>query len=92
MGKKGGKRNINTLRRIKLVCDIVNQHYESGVLRKCYKAVWRQRVYPKYPMCYRTFLNYVSTPPGELQRAEETECLERERKQQLSLFNDNPLP
>ena len=61
MGKKGGKRNINTLRRVRLVCAIVKEHYEPGVLRKCYKAVWREHVYPVYPMCYRTFLNYVST-------------------------------
>lgn len=81
MGKKRVKRNINTLRRIKLVCDIVNEHYEVGVLKKCYKAVWREHVYPVYPMCYRTFLNYIATPPGELKEAEEAE-----RQRQLSLF------
>ena len=81
MGTKGVKRNINTLRRIKLVCDIVNEHYEAGVLKKCYKAVWREHVYPVYPMCYRTFLNYISTPPKELNEAEEAE-----RQRQLSLF------
>ena len=69
MGKKGGKRNINTLRRVRLVCAIVKEHYEPGVLRKCYKAVWREHVYPVYPMCYRTFLNYVSTPPSLLREA-----------------------
>lgn len=81
MGKKGGKRNTNTLRRIKLVCEIVNRHYEVGVLKRCYKAVWREHVNPVYPMCYRTFLNYVSTSPGELRQAEEAE-----HQRQLSLF------
>ena len=83
MGKKGRKRNINTLRRVKLVCEIVNQHYEAGVLRKCYKAVWREHVYPRYPMCYRTFLNYVSTPPSELRKAEEDEQHEQSQRQLL---------
>lgn len=56
-----GKRNKNTELRIKNVCDIVQQHYEAGNQSKCYKAVWRYKVYPIYPMCYRTFLNYINT-------------------------------
>ena len=84
MGKKGVKRNINTLRRVRLVCAIVKEHYEPGVLRKCYKAVWREHVYPVYPMCYRTFLNYVSTPPSLLREAEASERLHP--PDQLSLF------
>lgn len=83
MGKKGGKRNINTLRRIRLVCEIAREHYEPGNLRRCYKEVWRRYVNPIYPMCYRTFLDYVSTPPGELQRAEEHE---RDHPDQPMLF------
>ena len=78
MGKKGGKRNINTLRRIRLVCAIVKEHYEPGVLKKCYKAVWREHVYPVYPMCYRTFLNYI----GVNIHQERT----RNEDRQLSLF------
>lgn len=84
MDKKGGKRNINTLRRVRLVCAIVKEHYEPGVLRKCYKAVWREHVYPVYPMCYRTFLNYVSTPPSLLREAEASERIHPPG--QLSLF------
>ena len=84
MGKKGGKRNINTLRRVRLVCAIVKEHYEPGVLRKCYKAVWREHGYPVYPMCYRTFLNYVSTPPSQLREADASERLHP--PDQLSLF------
>ena len=84
MGKKGGKRNINTLRRIRLVCAIVKEHYEPGVLKKCYKAVWREHVYPVYPMCYRTFLNYVSTSPTLLRDAVAAEWFKS--SDQLSLF------
>ena len=84
MGKKGGKRNINTLRRVRLVCAMVKEHYEPGVLKKCYKAVWREHVYPVYPMCYRTFLNYVSTSPALLRDAEAAERFKS--SDQLSLF------
>lgn len=49
----------NTLRRIALVCEIVNKHYEPGRQDRCYKEVWRRYVNPVYPCCYRTFLNYI---------------------------------
>lgn len=77
----GKKRNINTLRRIQRVCEITNEHYEPGNLRKCYKAVFREYVYPIYPMCYRTYLNYLSTPLGELKQIEQ-----EADEQQLKLF------
>lgn len=60
--------HINTRRRIKLVCDIVNQHYEVGNQSKCYKAVYRRYVNPVYPMCYHTFLKYINTSHGETTR------------------------
>ena len=44
-------------------------------------AVLREDVYPLYPLCYRSFLIYISTPPKELNEAEEAE-----RQRQLSLF------
>lgn len=52
-------KNVNYLRRVKHVCEIVNQHYEPGNYSKSYKKVWLQYVYPVYPMCYRTLLNYL---------------------------------
>lgn len=62
----GNKRHKNTLLRIKHVCEITQQHYEVGNLQKCYKAVWQKHIYPIYPMCYRTYLSYISTPLSEL--------------------------
>lgn len=56
-------RHKNTELRIKNVCAIVREHYEVGNQSKCYKAVWRRYVYPVYPMCYRTFLNYINAKP-----------------------------
>lgn len=67
--------HINTRRRIKLVCDIVNQHYEPGNQSKCYKAVYRRYVNPVYPMCYHTFLKYINTP-----------VMDSEADKQLKLF------
>ena len=64
------KRHKNTLLRIKKVCEITQQHYESGRQDRCYKAVWRNYVYPVYPMHYRTFLNYINTPLQEEKKDE----------------------
>ncbi len=49
----------NTLKRIQAVCEIAKQYYEPGRRDRCYKEIWRRYVYPIYPMCYRTFLNYI---------------------------------
>lgn len=51
----------NTRLRIKRVCEITQAHYERGNQRKCYKAIWRNHIYPIYPMSYRTYLTYIGT-------------------------------
>lgn len=76
-----GKRHINKLRLIKNVCEIAQEHYEEGNLQKCYKAVWAKYVYPVYPMCYRTFLTYISTPLGDLREPPQDD------PRQLKLFD-----
>lgn len=77
-----GKHHKNTLFRIRKMCDIVQQHYESGNYAKSYYKVWKQYVYPVYPMCYDTLLKYINTPLGELQEPAV------EDKLQLKLFDD----
>lgn len=77
-----GKHHKNTLRRIKLVCDIVQQHYEPGNYAKSYFKVWKDYVNPVYPMCYHTFIKYINTPLGALREEEQ------EEKKQLKLFDD----
>lgn len=52
----------NTLLRMKNVCEIAARYYEPGRADRCYKEVWRRYVYPVYPCCYRTFLNYIGVP------------------------------
>jgi hypothetical protein len=66
---------------MKLVCKIVQEHYEPGDQSKCYHQVWKLYVNPIYPMCYRTMLRYIATP---LPNEEETE---KENPNQLSLFD-----
>lgn len=75
-----GKHHKNTLRRIKLVCDIVQRHYEPGNYAKSYFKVWQQYVNPVYPCCYRTMLNYINTPVGKLDDGAE--------RQQMKLFDN----
>lgn len=52
----------STLERAKRIKVLTERHYEPGNNAKCYKSVWRRYVYPVYPMCYRTYLNYLSIP------------------------------
>jgi hypothetical protein len=72
------KHHNNTLKRMKLVSEITRQHYEPGNLARCYKQVWRRFIIPIYPMCYRTYLNYLK---------EMGEYEERELPQERSLFD-----
>ena len=88
-----GKHHINTLRRIRLVLDIVEKHYEPGNNAKNYRKVWERYVNPVYPCCYRTMLSYLKTPGSELESvtlktpANELKGLEpTDDKRQLKLF------
>jgi hypothetical protein len=57
-----GFRYKSTLYRIREVCEITREHYEEGSQSKCYRAVWRKYIEPKYGICYRTYLNYINEP------------------------------
>ncbi len=67
---------------MKLVCDIVQKHYEPGNYAKSYYKVWKHYVYPVYPCCYQTLLKYINTPLGDLNEKP------AEDKNQLKLFDD----
>lgn len=63
---KKDRHHKNFIKRVRLVCRIVQEHYEPGDQKKSYFQVWKKYVNPVYPMCYRTLLRYVSTPlPSE---------------------------
>lgn len=49
----------NTLLRAKHICEITMMYYESGRQDRSYRAIWKKYIYPVYPMCYRTYLNYL---------------------------------
>ena len=60
-------RKKNYLLRVQLVLDIVNKYYISGSYARSYYKVWKNYVFPLYPICYRTLLNYIATPiPREI--------------------------
>lgn len=80
-----GKHHKNTLRRMKLVCDIVQEHYEPGNYAKSYYKVWQRYVNPVYPCCYRTLLEYINTPLGDLKSDT------REDFRQLKLFDNDKI-
>lgn len=52
----------STMCRIREISDIASEHYEEGNQSKCYHAIWHRYIYPRYGICYRTFLNYIDTP------------------------------
>ncbi len=51
---------INKLRYYKIIVDIVKTHYVPGLTT--YAGVWREFVYPFYPMSYVTFMRIVNYP------------------------------
>lgn len=53
----------STQARIKQIHDITQRYYEIGNQSKCYRAVWKNYIYPQFGICYRTYLNYINTPP-----------------------------
>lgn len=70
------------LRKMKLVCEIAQKHYEPGNYTKSYYQVWKNYVYPVYPCCYNTFLKYINTPLGALKEQPEDD------PRQLNLFDE----
>lgn len=55
--QKHFKSSIDRAKRIRALTEL---HYEPGNNARCYKSVWRRYIYPVYPMCYRTYLNYLN--------------------------------
>lgn len=45
--------------RAKAAQRIAAQHYEVGVQAKSLKAIWQRHIYPKWGICYATFLKYM---------------------------------
>ena len=82
---------INKLRYYKIIVDIVKVHYVPGLTT--YAGVWREFVYPFYPMSYVTFMRIVNYPKlnTELKILESEEIIDPPTmsptpKNQLDLF------
>lgn len=56
----------STKKRIKEILKIVQREYEVHNNKRCYKAIWRNIIYPKYGICYDTLLSYIKVKPSNL--------------------------
>ena len=57
------KRHKSTLARAEKIKALTALHYEAGNQAKCYKAVWRQWIYPEFRVSYGTYLRLMGLPP-----------------------------
>lgn len=57
------KRHKSTLARAWQVRALTSQHYEAGNQARCYKAVWRRWIEPRFGICYRTYLALLGLDP-----------------------------
>lgn len=55
-----------------MIKKLTEEHYEEGNQSRCYKAVWRSYIYPKYRICYRTYLSYIGLLPPQSSAPEPT--------------------
>lgn len=44
--------------RARLIQEITARYYEPENHSKCYKQVWKTQIYPRFGICYRTYLTY----------------------------------
>lgn len=66
--------------RARLIQEITARYYEPENHAKCHKQVWKTQIYPRFGICYRTYLKYC--------KAREPE--EREDEKQLKImFEEN---
>lgn len=64
--------------RVHLIREITDQYYEPENHAKCYKQVWKKYIYPRFGICYRSYLNYLHVKDEDIQ-------VEKEDKKQLRL-------
>lgn len=56
------KPHLSTIERVKTIRAITEKYYEKGNQAKCYSAVWRSIIYPRYKISYRTYWSYLNIP------------------------------
>lgn len=75
---------LNRYKYYKNVLEIVKVHYISGITP--YAGIYREHVYPVYPVSYKTFMNIVNFPNLEQKIANETKKRDEKQNNQLNLF------
>jgi hypothetical protein len=71
----------NTIRRAKLIQDLVQQHHEPGRQDRCLLWAYRNKVLAQYPMSERTFWRYMNIDTSDF-------SVKVEDKYQLKLFDE----
>lgn len=51
--------------RARVIQDITSRYYEPENHAKCYKQVWKTQIYPRFGICYRTYLTYCKAKEPE---------------------------
>jgi hypothetical protein len=69
----------NTVKKAKLIQELVARYYEPGRQDRCLLWVYRNVVVKQYPMCERTYFRYLKIQTESVTPAEED-------KNQLKLF------
>ncbi len=69
-------------RRAIAIKELAEQYYEPERHDRCWKAVWRRHIYPRYGICYDTFLTYLQEA-----RKAETSCIESKEQMLPLLFS-----
>lgn len=51
--------------RARVIRNITEMYYEPENHAKCYKMVWQKHIYPRFGICYRTYLRYLKAEPDK---------------------------
>ncbi len=70
--KKRRKHHESTVERVKMIRIITERYYESGNQARSYKGVWRRYIFPKFKICYHTYLNYLGMPTSPSEPPQKT--------------------
>lgn len=77
---------VNLYKKYLIIVGIVKRHYIEGVTT--YKGIWRQYVYPTYPISYTKFIEIINTPHLEAKLRDEKEkvALRRSKSSEQSKY------
>ena len=56
--------------RARVIQEITAQYYEPEIHAKCYKMVWKKYIYPRFGICYHSYLKYIKVQTPEMKTNE----------------------